>query len=227
MSSSVVSTPQPVRCVIFDCDGTLIDSEKLCIQAIHDVFASHDVIIALSEIKNQFQGVKIHLIMDAYIRQYSQLEHLTVDDLIDQYRRRSFELFETELQPIDGVYDVLENLTKRGIDVCIASNAPIEKMQVTLPQTKLEHYFEGAVYSAYQANSWKPEAGLIEYVMKQRNVTAEECLFIDDSVVGVQAGVAANVRTLYFVHDEQQSGGDMDHSLVTRIQTLKECLLYC
>ena len=227
MSTSLVSSSLPVRCVIFDCDGTLIDSEKLCIQAIHDTFAFHGVTLTLSEIKSQFQGVKINTIINTYISQYDLISQFSVDELIAQYRCRSFDLFTTQLKPIEGVYEVLDELVRHGIDICIASNAPLEKMQVTLPRTKLDQYFDNAVYSAYQANSWKPEAGLIEYVMDKRNMTAQECLFIDDSVVGVQAGIAANVRTLHFVHDEQQFWQEITHPLVSRIQTIKECLTYC
>ncbi|WP_413282497.1 HAD hydrolase-like protein [Vibrio sp. MA40-2] len=69
-------------------------------------------------------------------------------------------------------------------------------MEVTLPLTELYHYFESKIFSAFDANIWKPDSGLIHFVMNKVSVSADECLFVDDSLVGVQAGV----KTLYFAH---------------------------
>lgn len=118
---------------------------------------------------------------------------------------------------------MLETLLQKQIAICIASNAPHEKMDVTLSLTDLNHFFEGRIFSAFDANIWKPDPGLIHYVMDKMSVSPHECLFIDDSLVGVEAGVKAGVKTLYFAHaDHKNEVFEEGHKLykVTKLRDL-------
>ncbi len=128
--------------------------------------------------------------------------------------------------PIDGVKQVLDTLLQKQIAICIAANAPHEKMAVTLSLTKLATYFTGRIFSAFDANAWKRNPALIHFVMDKMAVEAPECLFIDDSPVGVEAGVKAGVTTCYFAHaapdDEPFTAGKQ----LFKINALTELLNY-
>ncbi|EKO3803679.1 HAD-IA family hydrolase [Vibrio harveyi] len=215
-----------IKCVIFDCDGTLIDSERLCIQAQVDVLESVGVEVEYQWLKQNYQGTKIDHILGNLIEDKSLLELGGLNQLIARYRARCNQLFSEELVPIEGVIEVLDTLLEKQILICIASNAPHEKMDITLPLTNLAHYFDGRVYSAYDAKKWKPDPGLIHFVMDKMSVTSEECLFIDDSLVGIEAGVKAGVKTLYFAHDTNASTQQKEHQLLYRITALKEILQF-
>lgn len=215
---------KPIKCVIFDCDGTLIDSEKLCIQAQVEVLASVNVHVEYDWLKRNFQGTKINYILSSLIDDKSLSEETGMDELITQYRALCNQLFAEFLRPMDGVYKVLDTLIQKNIKVCIASNAPCEKMNVTLPLSKLDHYFEGRIFSAFDANTWKPDPGLIHYVMDKMSVSANECLFIDDSLVGVAAGVQAGVTTLYFAHAADEGEQFEENINLFKVNKLTELL---
>ncbi len=56
-------------------------------------------------------------------------------------------------------------------------------------------YFTGKVFSAFEANSWKPEPDLIRYCAMNMGFLLDECIYVDDTAKGVEAGVLAGVTT--------------------------------
>ncbi|MGL6261947.1 HAD-IA family hydrolase [Vibrio sp. WXL210] len=212
---------QAIKCVIFDCDGTLIDSEKLCLQAICITMEELGIQIEYQWVKESFQGIHINVVFNAILDQHRPDHEYDVEALIRRYRENCNTLFEQYLEPIEGVREVIETLKQRGIAMCIASNAPQEKMAITLAITDLEKDFSGRIYSAFDAQSWKPEPGLLYYVMDKMGYQADECLFIDDSMAGVEAGVRAKMRTLYFAHDALTHDNPFKSPTIHR---LVECL---
>ncbi|CAH0527134.1 HAD family hydrolase [Vibrio hippocampi] len=218
-----MTATNPIQCVIFDCDGTLIDSERLCLQALVQTLAEVGTKIDYEALKRDYQGIKIHIVLGSLVEDKNVIAGDGMEQLIARYRVISNELFTRYLTTMDGVEVLLESLIAKGIKICIASNAPHEKMQVTLPLTNLDRYFEGTVFSAFDAQAWKPDPKMLEYVMDKMQVKAEQCLFIDDSIVGVQAGVSAGIKTLYFAHDEDPDNPcTIDSPNLVRIEHLGE-----
>jgi len=221
-----MKTEKNIKCVIFDCDGTLIDSERWCIQAQVDTLAGLDVLVDYDWLQKNFQGIKIHEIFGSLIEDKSLLAGEGLEQIIARYRVRCNQLFEAHLTPIQGVEGVLETLIRKNISICIASNAPHEKMDVTLPLTGLSQFFEGRIYSAFDANKWKPDPLFIDYVMDKMGFTADECLFIDDSLVGVEAGVRAGVSTLYFAHADPDVTPETQSHLLHKIHHFSDVLQF-
>ncbi|ELB2779731.1 HAD-IA family hydrolase, partial [Vibrio parahaemolyticus] len=211
---------KPVKCVIFDCDGTLVDSERWCIQAQVDTLASVGIRVEYEWIKKNYQGVKIHQIFDSQIANKSLLSEGGLERLISNYRVRCNQLFDQYLTPIDGVEYVLDSLVTRQIKVCIASNGPLEKMNTTLSLTGLDHYFDSKIFSAFEVNKWKPDPLLIHYVMDKMQVSADECLFVDDSLSGIAAGIGAGVKSLYFAHADPDCELAQQNQLLHKIRHL-------
>ena len=89
-----------------------------------------------------------------------------------------------------GVRAVLDALT---IPSCIASNGPVEKMEVSLRVTGLWDYFEGRIVSAYRVGSFKPLPGLFLAAADLLGVEPNRCAVVEDSLPGIEAGVAANM----------------------------------
>ncbi|WP_394244865.1 HAD family hydrolase [Vibrio astriarenae] len=215
---------QPIECVIFDCDGTLIDSEKLCLQAICQTMEELDIHVDYQWLKEKFQGIKIHIVFDYLLEKNGKRDEQDLEALITRYREHCNALFVQHLQPLDGVRDVIAELNSRGLAMCIASNAPMEKMDVTLAITDLRKEFEGRIYSAFDAKAWKPDPKMLHYVLDNMGFEPQQCLFIDDSMAGVEAGVRAQIKTLYFSHDASvDTENPFDVDTITHIS---ECLDY-
>ncbi|WP_162064127.1 HAD-IA family hydrolase [Vibrio taketomensis] len=190
-------------CVIFDCEGTLVDSEVLCCRALSSVFKSFGAELCLDDAMKHFVGGKLADIL-ADTRDRLGL-NLSLDVLEPRYREILHQLFESELKPMPGAQTVLDALDKQGIDYCVVSNGPREKIEHALQLTHLDSYFSGRIFSAFETNSWKPEPDSILYSAMSMGYKPEECLYIDDTPKGLEAGVRAGIRTVHIQGINKQS----------------------
>ncbi|WP_261818195.1 HAD-IA family hydrolase [Vibrio gallicus] len=187
---------QGIKCVIFDCEGTLVDSERLCCQALVNTFAQFDVKISMEEALRHFDGGKLsEILLQTCFRRHLAVD---IDELEPLYREEARILYEQHLQPMVYAKDVLDELKRRDIEVCVMSNSPRARIEAQLTFTELDSYFKGRIFSAFDANSWKPEPDLVQFAAMSMGFLPSECLCIDDTSKGIQAGVSANVHTVHF-----------------------------
>ena len=183
-----------VKCVIFDCVGTLVDSERLCCQALVNVFSHYNVEMPFDECVAHFKGGKLaDILSDA--KQRAGLR-VSLDVLEPQYREQVKELFVRNLEPMQGAKELIEYLNDKGIEYCVASNGPKDKIEFSLELTGLLRAFKGKVFSAFDANSWKPEPDLVLYSAMNMGFLPSECLYVDDTPKGIEAGLNAGIKTV-------------------------------
>lgn len=212
-----------VNCVIFDCDGVLVDSEKLCCQALSNVFNRFGLNTSQSDFLAHFQGGKLADILSAAKDRLGM--KVSVDTLEPLYRQELEKQFEKGLKPIDGVVEVLDELDRQGVSYCVVSNSPLDKIKLMLQLTGLEERFAVTCFSAFDANSWKPDPDLLRYAAMNMGFVTNECVYIDDTLKGVQAGIGAGIRTFYFRPEENsgyQGSGD-----VVSISDIRQIKQYC
>lgn len=215
-----------IKCVIFDCDGTLVDSERLCCQALVTVFNRYGAPLTMRECVSHFQGGKLADIL-ADMKKLLQV-YVPIDLLEPEYRQELQKLFARYLQPMDGARRLINFLEAHNIEYCVASNGPKEKIEYALALTGLLAFFEGKVFSAFDANSWKPEPDLLMYCATNMGFLPNDCLYIDDTRKGVQAGLNAGIKTVQLFNGAEINL--VDDERVTRIQhldELREQLLSC
>lgn len=188
-------TKSQIQCVIFDCDGTLVDSERLCCQALCDTFARFGATLTFDEAVSHFEGGKLADILSTTKQRLGV--KVSIDRLEPVYRQILDRLFDQQLKPMEGVFEVLEYLDTKGIEYCVASNGPKDKIERCLDLTGLLPFFSGKIFSAFDTNSWKPEPDLIQYCVMNMGFTREQCLYVDDTPKGLEAGVRAGVRSIY------------------------------
>lgn len=90
-----------------------------------------------------------------------------------------------------------------------AKNGPVAKIENDLQLTSLLSHFVGKIFSAYELRSWKPDPGLFRHAAAHFGIAPEDCVVVEDSYLGVQAGLAANMQVLAldaFDTGEQLSG---------------------
>ncbi|MCG9553617.1 HAD-IA family hydrolase [Vibrio sp. Isolate31] len=184
---------EQTKCVIFDCDGTLIDSEKLCCQALVNVFGEFGAKLNLNDCYAHFQGGKLaDILMDTQARLGLSI---SIDILEPLYRTELEALFQRHLKPMDGAIELIEFLKHQDIEFCIASNAPKHRVESSLAMTGMLDDFKGKVFSAFDANSWKPEPDLIMYTAMNMGFLPNECIYVDDTLKGIEAGVRAGIQS--------------------------------
>ncbi len=169
------------KCVIFDCDGVLVDSETLGNTVLVDMANQLGANIDLEYALRNFKGGTIRGCID----QIAALAKVMVPDNFEQeFRRRSFEVFEKEVRPIEGIAEVLDNLK---IPYCVASSGPEEKIRFNLSHTRLLDKFEGKIFSCYTIEKWKPDPSVFIWAAETMGFLPSECVVIEDSLTGVRA----------------------------------------
>ena len=186
--------------MIFDCDGTLVDSEPLTNRLIAEMINELNISIDTSTCLELFAGKTLGHITTFIKEQGVQID----DDAFEiSYRERCFALFNEELKAIPGVEDLLKGL---NVPYCVASNAPKKKMEITLPATGLAKYFsEDRIFSAYEVQKWKPEPALFLHAASRMNVLPSKCIVIEDTWSGAMGAMNAQIDVLgYNPHENAQ-----------------------
>jgi HAD superfamily hydrolase (TIGR01509 family) len=178
-------------CVIFDLDGTLVDSEGLCNQAFLNLLPQLDD--TLDTLIQRYRGKKLApVLMDIERR----LGHKLPDTFELDYRQHVADLFSRELKPMPGVLDMLSDI---NFPKCIASSGPLLKMRQALQVSGLAPYFGDHIFSSYDVGSWKPEPGLFLHAANAMGFKPHQCVVVEDSDVGVEAAIAADMKFLQYV----------------------------
>jgi HAD superfamily hydrolase (TIGR01509 family) len=186
-----MATPS-VELVIFDCDGVLVDSERLAIKIDVQVLDELGWPLSEAEVVERFVG-RSDRDMQAAIE--AQLQRTLPADWGEQVRRRYREVFETELVPVPGVVQALHRI---GELTCVASSGTHEHLRYTLGLTGLYERFAGRIFSSQDVAAGKPAPDLFLYAAEQMGCAADRCVVVEDSRSGVEAARAAGMRVLGF-----------------------------
>jgi len=202
-------TPQ---LIIFDMDGTLVQSEECAAQALLEAIPGLQG--SVEELTQRYRGWRLaHIFADIDSRQAGSVP----DDCLQRYREREAELAYSMITPSVGVESLLSQLVHRK---CIASNASVDKTRRSLQICELSHHFDDNIFSAYQVQAWKPDPALFLHAAKTCRVDPQACLVVEDSEVGLQAARAAGMSAVFYdPHDIGSTG-----SGATRIRALSELL---
>lgn len=169
------------KCIIFDCDGVLVDSEPISNQVMVDLANSYGANIDLDYAMKHFKGS----FFESCKNKISQLIDSPLPDTFEtDYRSQSFEAFKTGVIPIEGGKKVLDHLT---IPFCVASSGPENKIKLNLELTGLLPYFENKMFSCYTIQKWKPDPAIFLLAAETMGFKPEECVVIEDSLSGVMA----------------------------------------
>jgi HAD superfamily hydrolase (TIGR01509 family) len=176
--------------VIFDCDGVLVDSERLAVRTEAKILSDLGWPLKEADIVERFVGRSAA---------YMQLEierHLGRGiDWDAEFEPRYREVFERELVGVPGIVEALDEIT---FPMCVASSGSHEKMRFTLGKTGLLDRFDGRIFSADQVAQGKPAPDIFLFAADQMGALPNRCAVVEDSVSGVTAGLSAGMAVFAF-----------------------------
>ncbi|MER5611970.1 HAD family hydrolase [Streptomyces sp. NPDC002215] len=177
--------------VIFDCDGVLVDSERIAVRIQVQVGTELGWPLTADEVVETFVGrsnKSIGELVDARLPGASAAWQKRFEDL---HR----DAVETELVAVEGIHEALAAL---ALPTCVASSGSHEKMRHTLGHTGLYAHFEGRIFSATEVERGKPAPDLFLHAARRMGVEPAACVVVEDSKYGVQAARSAGMRAFGF-----------------------------
>lgn len=178
----------PIKLVIFDCDGVLIDTEP----------------VSNALLQRQLHAVGLEMTLDDVIRTFigrskgdclamiaERLGSALPDSFEAQWDRAFDEALRRETRPIEGVVELLRDFP---LPYCVASNGEPERMRVALEAAGLLPFVDGHLFTASDVARPKPAPDLFLHAARVMGSTPSGTVVVEDTPTGVRAAVAAGMR---------------------------------
>ena len=190
---------RPIKLVIFDCDGVLIDSEGLAAKVVSSELRRLGWAITEQECEDRFLGSSLREIIDQTETAIGRPVPLDFGPVLGDLM---IEALRTSVEAIPGAQRMLERLTEAGLPWRVASNSTHAEMAVKFGRTGLSRLVGDRQHSAEDMMkiglNGKPDPHLFLAAAEAGHAAPEDCLVIEDSVPGARAARAAGMTCLGF-----------------------------
>ena len=209
------------KAVIFDMDGVLVDSEKYYIKLITEAFALNGKKVDERELYSIIGADEQRSLeyICTLVKRLGEEEPLKRDifarlqDSRPEYRELLF----------DEVPDMLENLLTKGYILAIASSSSMKAIRRMLEETGLAKYFK-VVVSGEEFVKSKPDPAIYNYAVERLGLKKEECVIIEDSAYGIEAGKRAGIDVIAVSRENAGQRQDRADLIIDTLRKLKEIL---
>ncbi|WP_096171684.1 HAD family hydrolase [Cohaesibacter sp. ES.047] len=188
------------KLIIFDCDGVVIDSEIISARMLIEELHLHDVELNLDYVARHFLGRSYPIVLKQIRKDFG----ITLPDNFEaDYRRRLLSAFERDLKVMPGIKEVVDRL---AVPYCLATSSSPERVRKSLYLTGMTDSFAGRISTASEVSRGKPAPDLFLHAAKKYDAEPAECLVIEDSRAGIEAGLAAGMEVWHFTGGSHLKG---------------------
>ncbi|MGC9353297.1 MAG: HAD family hydrolase [Mariniphaga sp.] len=186
------------RCVIFDMDGVIIDSEPIHQECEKRLFTLLGIAVSDEE-HNALIGATDETMWSGLGKRHNL--PLSVAEAIRLKKSIYLEYLmrETSVEPLPGVAQLIIDLHKHGFLLAVASSSPHEQIDFILKKFELKRYFH-AIVSGEDVEAGKPHPEIFLKASDMLGVTPDSCVVIEDSNNGVAAAKRAGMKCIGFVN---------------------------
>lgn len=201
--------------VIFDCDGTLIDSEAIWTKATVEVFKEEEIILDPQAFNSQFAGMSGDEII-SHLEE--ELERGLPHDIQQRIEDQAHKMLE-KVEAIDGAHEMLDQLDYAR---CVCSNTKSDLLESNMRHAGMWDRFRPYVYSAVEVGNkaTKPDPNVFLHAATTLEEEPQNCFVIEDSFHGVQAAVAAGMRVIGFIGASHSYAGHGEHLMDAGAETV-------
>jgi HAD superfamily hydrolase (TIGR01509 family) len=190
----------PLRLVIFDCDGVLVDSEPVSNRLVSTELGKLGWMLTPGEANDVFLGMTLTNMVPVI---EAQLGRAVPEGWKQMIMARMMEAMAAEAVAIPGALEALRDVTQRGLRWRVASNSSHDEMRVKFGRLGISDLVAGRVHSHRDVNKGKPAPDLFLATAAAEGVAPGECVVVEDSVTGARAAAAAGMDCLgYAPHSD-------------------------
>ena len=194
--------------VLFDCDGVLVDSETITNGVLRDMLEEQGWKLGEQECMRIFIGKTIR---DERARIEQHTGQQLTEAWLARFRERRNEQLMRRVQPIRGAAEAVKRIHEcLGGRIACASGADRLKVELQLEKCGLMPYFNGRVFSGHELPRSKPAPDVYLAAAAALGVAAGRCAVVEDTVIGVTAGVAAGATVFGYSPPEAGHDGPAD-----------------
>ena len=183
--------------IIFDLDGTLLDTEKIIVASFEEVLGKYKPDLVLTEQdKVSFLGPTLAESFQKYAPEFD------TEMLVEEYRTANRRLHDAGLvKPIPHVPELLEQLSNEGYKMCIASSKKKETCLAGLQICGLDKYFD-VIVGVEQVSKPKPDKESLVKAYQQMGFSMADTIYVGDSGSDVACARNAGVYSIGFISNE-------------------------
>jgi len=179
-----------VRAVIFDLDGTLIDSYEAHVESFHRALSRFGLTVKDEEIYRRFGKPAKQIIKEIL----PENQHRHINEIV-RYKRLEFIETSKDMQVFDGVETLLKYLKDKGFSICLATSADSPSVTRVVNKFDLENYFD-VIISSNDVKEAKPNPEMFIQASKRLEVEPQNCLVVGDSPFDVIAAKKAGMKII-------------------------------
>ncbi len=193
------------RAVIFDLDGSLVDSMWIWRQIDIDYLGRFGYELP-ETLQSEIEGMSFRETA-IYMKERFRID-ASIEEMMDDWNQMAWDKYMKEVPLKDGVGEFLQECKRRGILLGIASSNSRELVENVLSSLNIRDFFS-CIMTGSEAKRGKPAPDIYLEVADRLKVMPEECLVFEDIVAGITAGKSAGmtvyaVDDLYSAHQESQ-----------------------
>ena len=182
------------KLAIFDCDGVLVDSERITCEVLTQCLAELGLVMDSQEVWRLFVGKSIPKSMELI---GEMLGERPSESMWQEFAKRANAALKEDVEAVKNIETALDALE---ILYCVASNGDFAKMNTTLGATGLLPRFQDKMFSATQVKAGKPAPDLFLLAAETMGCAPQDCVVIEDSPTGVTAALAAGMTPFGYAH---------------------------
>lgn len=184
--------PAPIRAVIFDFDGLIVDTESTGYHTWREIFAEHGHELPV-ELYAQVVGTDFNTSYDPR-RDLEERTGRAFDwEAVEITRKTRESDLRKHLKLLPGVADRLQEADSLGLRIAIASSSPRTWIDSWMDQLGLHDHFHH-ISTVDDTGKVKPDPSLFLHAAKKLGVKPEEAVIFEDSLNGLRAALAAGIR---------------------------------
>ena len=189
----MMSNDYKIEAVLFDMDGVLLDSERYIRQAGIEMFKEKGYQVAPEDFL-PFTGMG----ENKYLGGVAAKNNIPFE--LDRDKARTYEIYaelvEGRLEPLDGVLGFIEQCSRRGLKMAVASSADPIKIEINLAEIGIPVRTFQAIISGLDITHKKPSPDIFLKAAELVGVDPSECVVFEDADAGVEAAKTAGMHCI-------------------------------